>query len=71
MNTSNLISITETAGLLGLCKKTVYRLANSGEIPAKRYGRKWFVDKNTLLGISSNSAFNEEPLKAKRELPST
>lgn len=37
--------------MLRVNKRTVYRLAVRGKIPAFRFGRSWRIDSNKLEGI--------------------
>ena len=49
-NLPELLSPTEVSAFLGFEKKTVYRLINRGEIPARRVGKRLFVSKAVLIG---------------------
>lgn len=45
----DILTATEVAAMFGLDKKTVYKGAKSGEIPAKRVGRKLLFSQRALL----------------------
>lgn len=49
--TNQYLTIEEVAKMLRVNKRTVYRLAVKGEIPAFRFGRSWRIDSNKLEGI--------------------
>ena len=38
----------EAAEYLGISKVTLYKLLNSGEIPAKKIGKQWRISKTIL-----------------------
>jgi excisionase family DNA binding protein len=48
---NDLISVKETAEILGYSRIHIVRLINSGAIKATRIGRSYAVDKNSLGGI--------------------
>lgn len=48
---SQYLTIEEVAKMLRVNKRTVYRLAVKGEIPAFKFGRSWRIDSNKLEGI--------------------
>lgn len=48
---SQYLTIEEVAKMLRVNKRTVYRLAVKGEIPAFKFGRSWRIDSNKLAGI--------------------
>lgn len=43
-----LLTPLEVMDILGVGKNTVYRLLNSGELPAIRIGRSWKITENAL-----------------------
>jgi excisionase family DNA binding protein len=43
-----ILTIEEAAQYLQLGKRTIYKLAQKGEIPAKKVLNKWRFDKSTL-----------------------
>ena len=49
-NLPELLSPAEVSNFLGFEKKTVYRLINRGEIPARLIGKRLFVSKAVLMG---------------------
>jgi molybdopterin-binding protein len=64
------LSAAEAAGLLKLNVKRVQALARSGELPAKRVGRKWLFSRarlESLVGVKTVSARGIE-LSARNQL---
>jgi len=45
------LTIEEVAKKLRVNKRTVYRLAVKGEIPAFKFGKSWRIDSDKLNGI--------------------
>ena len=45
---------SQVAALLQVHVKTVYRLAEHGEIPGKRIGRSWRFNKTDILDLATN-----------------
>lgn len=43
-----LLTPLEVMDILGVGKNTVYRLLNSGELPAIRIGKSWRINENAL-----------------------
>ena len=41
----------ETMDVLGVGKNTMYRLLNSGQLPAVRIGRSWRIDAKNLAAF--------------------
>lgn len=58
MARSDTLSAAETADLLQLNVKRVQALARSGQLPAKRVGRKWIFNRariESMVGVSTGS----------------
>ena len=49
------LSITETCALLGLSRRTVFRLLQSGRIPAARFGRRTIIKRADLETLFSSN----------------
>lgn len=47
---SDLITIKQVAEFLNLAEKTVYRMANDGEIPAFKIGGSWRFKRSEVEG---------------------
>jgi excisionase family DNA binding protein len=56
----DLISVKEAAKLLGYSRIHVVRLINAGKIKAKKVGRSYIIDKNSLGGIYKKITKAEE-----------
>ena len=41
--------VSEVAAKLRVSKITVYRMINSGEIPAKKFGKQWRFDPEEIM----------------------
>ena len=55
------LSVADVAKHIGVSKMTVYRLAESGEIPSLRFGRSIRIDAEGLKEyISANTNTSEE-----------
>ena len=52
----DLLKPSEVAALLKLQRKTVYKLANRGIIPAYRVGRSWRFNRREILELMSNES---------------
>ena len=50
---------SQVAALLQVHVKTVYRLAEQGEIPGKRIGRSWRFSKSDILGLATQKPVKE------------
>jgi len=50
-----IITANETAALLKVHKRTVYRLAEQGIIPGSRIGHRWRFNKGNILALVSKS----------------
>jgi molybdopterin-binding protein len=64
------LSAAEAAGLLKLNVKRVQALARSGELPAKRVGRKWLFSRarlEAMVGVKSSGSRGIE-LSARNQL---
>jgi excisionase family DNA binding protein len=51
-----LLTVDEIAGLLRLSKMTIYRLIESGELPALRIGRSYRVHRDALAQFMTRSS---------------
>ena len=51
----NLMTPLEVMDILGVGKNTVYRLLNSGELPAVRIGRSWKIPETSLRAFIDTS----------------
>ncbi len=47
---NELLTVKETAELLGVCEKTVYKLINTKKLFALEVGRKFLVPKSKIYG---------------------
>ena len=50
-----LLTPLEVMDILGVGKNTVYRLLNSGELPAVRIGRSWKIPETSLRAFIDTS----------------
>lgn len=58
---SSYLSVADVAKHIGVSKMTVYRLAESGDIPSLRFGRSIRIDAEGLEQyISANTTMSEE-----------
>ncbi len=48
VNTSRLVSIRETAALLGLGRSTIYRLIESGKLTKLKIGRRTLIERSSI-----------------------
>jgi excisionase family DNA binding protein len=46
-----MLTINQTAELLNLCYKTVYKMCVSGELEAVKIGKQWRIRRVTVLKI--------------------
>ncbi|MBA3766826.1 MAG: helix-turn-helix domain-containing protein [Acidobacteria bacterium] len=49
------LSVTETCALLGLSRRTVFRLLQSGRIPAVKFGRRTIIKRANLEALFGSS----------------
>lgn len=45
----DILTVADTAGILGLCNATVYKLIKEGKIPAMKVGSSFRIVKSNLL----------------------
>jgi len=69
MNLSHLkdratISVSDAAALLGISRNSAYEAARTGQLPARRLGRRWLVPVPALLRMLES----EDARKDDREL---
>jgi len=50
-----ILDIDDAARFLGIKKRTMYRLVNDGEIPAKKIGGQWRLSRTQLLDLFYDS----------------
>ncbi len=50
-----LLTVQETAKMLRITRKTLYKLIKNGEIPAIRLGTHWRIPKEELEKLIANS----------------
>ena len=48
MPIQKMLSIKETAAILGISAITALRMVNSGYLPARKVGRQWRINPNAL-----------------------
>lgn len=61
-DSSPILTIEETAELLRIPISSVYKLAQSGKIPAQKVGRHWRFHRQTLIEwIASGQLYLEPP----------
>ena len=53
------LSIAETCALLGLSRRTVFRLLQSGRIPAAKFGRRTIIKRANLEALFGSSVAGE------------
>lgn len=53
-------SIEETAELLGIGRRLAYELANRGELPALRLGKRWVVPRHRLERLLEGDAHGDD-----------
>ena len=46
-----ILDIDDAARFLGIKKRTMYRLVNTGEIPAKKIGGQWRLSRTQLIQL--------------------
>ncbi|WP_288860261.1 helix-turn-helix domain-containing protein [uncultured Flavonifractor sp.] len=46
-----ILTPAEVMDILGIGKNTVYRLLNSGQLPAVRIGRMWKINLQSLINL--------------------
>ncbi len=46
-----ILDIDDAARFLGIKKRTMYRLVNTGEIPAKKIGGQWRLSRTQLIEL--------------------
>jgi excisionase family DNA binding protein len=51
MDTPDILTSGEVAALLKIHLKTVYKLAEAGDIPGTRIGRSWRFNRNEVLQV--------------------
>lgn len=54
--TQELLTVSQAAELLGIAEPTVRKLCASGELPAAKLGKRWYVSQKrlfTILGLYS------------------
>lgn len=56
----NLISVKEAADIMGYSRIHVVRLIKAGKIKAKKVGRSYIIDRNSLGGIYKKITSKEE-----------
>lgn len=56
----DMISIAEAAEIMGYSRQHVLRLINSGKIEAKKVGRSFVVDRNSLGGVYKTLTVSEK-----------
>jgi len=48
-STSDVLTLAEAANLLKVCEKTAGKLAQTGELPARRVGNQWRFSRRAVL----------------------
>jgi len=64
-----ILTASETAELLKVHKRTVYRLAEEGVIPGTRIGHRWRFSKNNILALVSKSDTDADAIVARDPVP--
>ena len=44
-----IMDVKEVAELMGVHKRTIYRMANEGQMPAFKFGGRWRFEEKTLI----------------------
>ena len=52
---NEILDIRAAANFLGIKKRTMYKLVNEGEIPAKKIGGQWRFSKTQLINLFERS----------------
>ncbi len=55
-----ILDIRAAANFLGIKKRTMYKLVNEGEIPAKKIGGQWRFSKTQLISLFDRANGNGE-----------
>ncbi|HKJ68283.1 MAG TPA: helix-turn-helix domain-containing protein [bacterium] len=55
-----ILDIRAAANFLGIKKRTMYKLVNEGEIPAKKIGGQWRFSKTQLISLFDMTNGNGE-----------
>lgn len=53
-----ILDIRAAANFLGIKKRTMYKLVNEGEIPAKKIGGQWRFSKSQLISLFEKNGNN-------------
>jgi hypothetical protein len=59
---SNLVSLSDASGILGVSSERVRQLVVAGELPAQRFGNAWAVPKDALVARLHSSRPGGRPL---------
>ncbi len=57
---SEVLTVQEVANYLRIDARTVYRLANRGDLPCKKIGRQWRFNRDDIKGLVSRSPRKRE-----------
>jgi excisionase family DNA binding protein len=49
------VSVEEAAQALGVSRAHAFRMVNSGELPARRLGKRWLVSIDTLKELAGSA----------------
>jgi excisionase family DNA binding protein len=49
------VSVEEAAQALGVSRAHAFRMVNSGELPARRLGKRWLVSIGTLKELAGSA----------------
>ncbi len=60
IESKNLISVKEATGIMGYSRMHIIRLIKSGKIKAKKIGRSYVIDRDSLGGIYKKITSHEE-----------
>ena len=64
---SDILTVEETAALLKIPRSSVYKLAQEGKIPAQKVGRHWrFYRPNIVRWIAGQASFDNKPTDSEK-----
>jgi len=66
MKDKKFLSTTELAKILGISRIAIYKKIRKGQIKAKKVGRNFVIDKNSLAGVFDKELTQQEKSKIEK-----